>query len=115
MGDYGMAKVFDNDFAERCAFRNTLGKYEDFEMTPEELALYVPEFQIGSFAYRIYRNQIFKLRVTGFKVEYKRKFYKLYINHNEDNWSLWVDDWIIQDGTIYKTEEDAKRALAEME
>lgn len=111
MGDYGTAKEFENDLAERYAFRNALGRYEDFEMTPEELELYVPEFPVGGYAYRIYCNRVFKLSVCGFKVEYGCKYYKLYINHNEDDWSLWVDDWIAQDGTIYKTEKAAEFAL----
>lgn len=37
MGDYGSAKTFDDEFAEKCAIRNALGKYEDLGYTPEEL------------------------------------------------------------------------------
>lgn len=37
MGDYGSAKIFANEFEEKCALRNALGKYEDLEYTPDEL------------------------------------------------------------------------------
>lgn len=37
MGDYGSAKTFEDEFAEKCALRNKLGKYEDLGYTPEEL------------------------------------------------------------------------------
>lgn len=37
MGDYGIAKTFENEFAEKCALRNALGKYEDLGYTPDEL------------------------------------------------------------------------------
>lgn len=37
MGDYGSAKTFEDDFAEKCALRNALGKYEDLGCTPDEL------------------------------------------------------------------------------
>lgn len=36
-GDYGCAKDFEDLWAERCAFRNKLGKYEDLGYSPEEL------------------------------------------------------------------------------
>lgn len=37
MGDYGSAKTFKDEFAEKCALRNALGKYEDLGYTPDEL------------------------------------------------------------------------------
>lgn len=37
MGDYGCAKEFESDFAEKCAFRNRLGEYEDLGYTASEL------------------------------------------------------------------------------
>lgn len=37
MGDYGSAKTFEDEFSEKCALRNKLGKYEDLGYTPEEL------------------------------------------------------------------------------
>ena len=34
-GDYGCAQEFVNDYAEKCAFRNKLGKFEDaYEWNP---------------------------------------------------------------------------------
>ena len=36
-GDYGCAKDFEDLWAERGAFRNKLGKYEDLGYSPEEL------------------------------------------------------------------------------
>lgn len=37
MGDYGSNKTYESVFAERCALRNALGKYEDLGYTPEQL------------------------------------------------------------------------------
>lgn len=37
MGDYGSNKTYEDDFAEKCALRNALGKYEDLGCTPEQL------------------------------------------------------------------------------
>lgn len=37
MGDYGSKKVYEDEFAERCALRNALGKYEELGYTPEQL------------------------------------------------------------------------------
>lgn len=37
MGDYGSKKVYEDEFAERCALRDALGKYEDLGYTPEQL------------------------------------------------------------------------------
>lgn len=37
MGGYGSAKTFEDEFAEKCALRNVLGKYEDLGYTPDEL------------------------------------------------------------------------------
>ena len=37
LGDYGLEKIFEDEFAEKCALRNALGKYEDLGYTPDEL------------------------------------------------------------------------------
>jgi hypothetical protein len=37
MGDYGSAKAFEDEYSEKCALRNALGKYEDLGYTPDEL------------------------------------------------------------------------------
>lgn len=37
MGDYGSAKIFEDEYSEKCALRNALGKYEDLGYTPDEL------------------------------------------------------------------------------
>lgn len=37
MGDYGLAKTFEDEYSEKCALRNALGKYEDLGYTPDEL------------------------------------------------------------------------------
>lgn len=42
MGDYGSAKDFINEFEEKCALRNALGKYEDLGYTPDELKRFLP-------------------------------------------------------------------------
>lgn len=39
MGDYGSAKHFDDEWEEKCALRNALGRYEDLGFTPEELEI----------------------------------------------------------------------------
>ena len=41
MGDYGSAKHFEDEWEEKCALRNTLGKYEDLGYTPEELEVII--------------------------------------------------------------------------
>lgn len=43
MGDYGSAKDFTNEFEEKCALRNALGKYEDLGYTPDELKRFLPK------------------------------------------------------------------------
>ena len=43
MGDYVSAKDFTNEFEEKCALRNALGKYEDLGYTPDELKRFLPE------------------------------------------------------------------------
>lgn len=42
-GDYGSEKAFENEFAEKCALRNALGKYEDLGYTPDELRQIIKE------------------------------------------------------------------------
>ena len=37
LGDYGSAKDFEDEWSEKCALRNALGKYEDLGYTPDEL------------------------------------------------------------------------------
>jgi hypothetical protein len=112
MGDYGQDKTFEDEFDEKCALRNALGKYEDLGMTSEEIAKYLPKYQIGTYVYRIYNNKVFALRVTGFRIESMIKQCKLHILHVEDTWSLFVDDWFNeQDTEIFKTIEEAENAL----
>ena len=45
MGDYGSAKTFYDEFTEKCALRNALGKYEDLGYTPEELKQIINQSQ----------------------------------------------------------------------
>lgn len=37
MGDYGSAKTYDDEFSEKCALRNALGRYEDLGYSVDEL------------------------------------------------------------------------------
>lgn len=37
MGDYGSAKTYDDEFSEKCALRNALGRYEDLGYSANEL------------------------------------------------------------------------------
>lgn len=46
-GDYGSAKDFENEFTEKCALRNKLGKYEDLGYSPEELREIINEVEGG--------------------------------------------------------------------
>lgn len=45
--DYGSAKDFENDWSEKCALRNALGKYEDLGYSPEELKEIIKEAKGG--------------------------------------------------------------------
>lgn len=112
MGDFGSAKEFKDEFAEKCALRNALGKYEELGYTAEEIEKFMPKFPIGSFVYAIYRNRVFPLRVTGFSIEHGKKMYKLYINYNEEHWSLWIDNWFDEsDDRIFATEKEAELSI----
>ena len=46
-GDYGSAKNFEDEWSEKCALRNALGKYEDFGYSPEELREIIKETKGG--------------------------------------------------------------------
>ena len=46
-GDYGSAKDFEDEFTEKCALRDVLGKYEDLGYTPEELEEIIKETKGG--------------------------------------------------------------------
>lgn len=37
MGDYGNDVIFENDWEEKIAYRNALGKYEDLGLTPNQI------------------------------------------------------------------------------
>lgn len=37
MGDYGNDAAFEDEWQEKCAYRNHLGRYEDLGYTPDEL------------------------------------------------------------------------------
>ena len=45
MGDYGSAKAFEDEYSEKCALRNALGKYEDLGYTPDELKNLIKQSQ----------------------------------------------------------------------
>ncbi len=113
MGDFGSAKIFDSEFEEKCALRNALGKYEELGYTADEIQEFMPKYPIGTYVYAIYNNRVFPLRVRAFAIEYGKKKYKLYINYNEERWSLWVDDWFDEtDDRIFQTKDEAERSLA---
>lgn len=119
MGDFGSAKKFESEFAEKCALRNALGKYEELGYKPEEIQKYIPKYPIGSYVYKIYKEKVFALRVIGFSIEHGIRKCKLYINHNEEIkdgiWSLWIDNWFDElDKSIFATKEDAEFELSRM-
>lgn len=47
MSDYGIAKTFESEFAEKCALRNALGKYEDLGCSPDELRKIISAFSFN--------------------------------------------------------------------
>ena len=49
MGDYGSAKTFDSEWAEICALRNALGKYEDIGYTPDDLGKIISKMKEGEY------------------------------------------------------------------
>ena len=46
-GDYGSAKNFADEWSEKCALRNALGKYEDLGYSPDELNEIIKETKGG--------------------------------------------------------------------
>lgn len=97
--------------------RNALGKYEELGYTPEEIQKYIPKYPIGSYAYQIYKERVFSLRVVGFSIERGMRKCKLYINYNEETedgiWSLWIDNWFDEsDKRIFATKEEAEYTLS---
>ncbi len=112
MGDYGNDKEFEDDWAEKCSYRNALGKYEDLGMTAEELAPYVPTFPIGSTVYQIYSGKVYPIKVHGFSIAFGNRKYRLYASHTSEDgqFTLYVNDWV-PENEIYKTEKEAMRAL----
>lgn len=80
-GDYGCAVEFENDWEEKNAFRNALGKYEDaFEWNPvekcglpkEDGAYYVTVHNsIGAMDDVVLRDEFHNGKFTLEKVDYK--------------------------------------------
>ena len=110
MGDYGNNKEFEDEWEEKAAYRNALGKYEDLCMSPEDIKPYLPKFPIGSTVYQIYGDRVFALIVKGFQIEASCRKYKLFLNYNENNFSIWVNDWI-DEKLIFKTKIEAEQAI----
>ena len=46
-GDYGSAKNFEDEWSEKYALRNALGKYEDLGYSPDELNEIIKETKGG--------------------------------------------------------------------
>ena len=46
-GDYGSPKNSEDEWSEKCALRNALGKYEDLGYSPEELREIIKETKGG--------------------------------------------------------------------
>jgi len=114
MGDYGNDVEFEDEWAEKYAYRNALGKYEDLGMEAKDLSLYVPKFPIGSIVYQIYCGKVYSAKVNGFSVEFSERKYKLYGSHinEEEHFILYIDNWI-PENEIFKTKEEATKALGE--
>jgi hypothetical protein len=94
-----------------------LAEYEDLE---EQGLLKRFECAIGDTVYRISKSRpiIYECTVQGIKQEFNTTSYFLHANINEDNYSIWVDNWFdrCQIGyEFYLTKEEAEKALKELE
>lgn len=80
--------------------------------------------KVGDVVYRIQKatanipSMVYECRVTGVKQEFNTFSVKLHANINEENYSIWIDDWFdkCQMGCeFFLTKEAAEKALKEME
>ena len=107
---YGLCK-----WIKECLIK--LKSYEDLE---EQGLLKRFECAIGDTVYRISKSRpiIYECTVQGIKQEFNTTSYFLHANINEDDYSIWVDNWFdrCQIGyEFYLTKEEAEKALERLE
>lgn len=80
--------------------------------------------KVGDIVWRVHKatklspNRVYECRVTGIKQEFNTFSVKLHANINEENYSIWIDDWFDKCQMGYEfflTKEAAEKALKEME
>lgn len=134
-----------NNHLEDCPAINEiyerLALYEDTDLTPEqmkqidkayselakelaELKKQLPPCKVGDTIYGVHEGtkhiprRMYECRVRGIKQEYQTWFVKLYADINEENYSIWINDWININRLgveFFLHPEEAEARLKEME
>lgn len=80
--------------------------------------------RVGNIVYRVREatatipDLVYECRVTGVKQEFNTFSVKLHANINEENYSIWIDNWFDKCQMGYEfflTKSSAEQALKEME
>lgn len=80
--------------------------------------------KVGDTVYRIHKGTetipglVYECKVTGVKQEFNTFSVKLHANINEENYSIWIDNWFdrCQVGhEFFLTNEEAEKVLTEMD
>lgn len=80
--------------------------------------------EVGDVVYRVHKatetipDLVYECRVTGVKQEFNSYSVKLHANINEENYSIWIDNWFDRCQMGYEfflTRQEAEDKLAEME
>lgn len=80
--------------------------------------------KVGDIVWRVHKatklspDRVYECIVTGIKQEFNTFSVKLHANINEENYSIWVDNWFDKCQMGYEfflTKEAAEKALKEME
>ena len=108
--------TLENQLKEIHRLNDVIREYEDLE---EQGLLKRFDCAIGDTVYRINSlNEIYECTVQGIKQEFNTTSYFLHANINEDNYSIWVDNWFdrCQIGyEFYLTKEEAEQELKRLE
>lgn len=109
----GLIALFYRNMWAMADLREKLKYFEDLE---EQGLLKRFECAIGDTVYRISKSRpiIYECTVQGIKQEFNTTSYFLHANINEDDYSIWVDNWFdrCQIGyEFYLTKEEAEKAL----
>ena len=112
----------DIDTVDYLNILGALIKLQDYEDMEEQGMLIKFDCCIGDTVYRINNVKdmidskpiIYECKVIGIKKEFNSTYYYLYADINEDNYSIWVDNWFdrLQIGyEFYLTRVEAEKAL----